>query len=299
MSHTMPTLSIVTPAYNRGKLLWNCYKSLRKQTSTDFEWIVIDDGSTDGTLDIISCIKKEKQMFDIFYVRKNNGGKHTALNASHPYLRGQYVLILDSDDTLTLDAVKTVLDNWKKYEDNKDIGLLIFQRENKEHTVCAYAKDEYIPVDLLNYQRINVLSSDCCEVLRTELFKKYPFPIYKDEKFMAETALWYRVGLEKKCIYINKPIYVCEYLEDGLTKSGRAMRVKNPKGGMYTSYLRMNKRCRINERIKAALLYVCYSRYAKEKAVKTINRAKKYRMLVIICFIPGVLLYWKWKKIYK
>lgn len=298
MKKTNPMLSIITPTYNRGKLLNICFESLCSQTDFDFEWVVVDDGSTDDTEDIMGNILKKVNPFPISYVRKENGGKHTALNASHPYIHGRYVLILDSDDKLTSDAVVTIRKEWKQYENNQLIGLLIFLRENSQHTLCAYANDEYVPVDLLNYKRTTVLSSDCCEILRSELFKKYPFPVFEGEHFLAETALWYRVGLESKCVYINKPIYICEYLDGGLTKSGRTMRIRNPQGGRYTSYLRMNSHCRFQERLKAGILYVCYGSFERKESRQMINDAKPYGLLTFVCLLPGKLMYMFWRKKY-
>lgn len=298
MEKQYPMLSIITPTYNRGNLLKECFQSLNSQTEMDFEWIVVDDGSTDNTEEIMRQIADADKAFPVTYVKKENGGKHTALNASHPYIRGKYVLVLDSDDKLTADAAETVRKEWKQYEDKQEIGLLIFLKENQEHTLCAYAEDEYIPVDLLNYRRTQVLSSDCCEVIRTELFKKYPFPVFRNERFLAETALWYRIGLEKKCVYINKPIYICEYLEGGLTKSGRSIRINNPLGGKYTSYLRMNRHCRLKERIRAGLLFICYGYFAGEKTGKLLAEAKPYGALALLCLLPGKLMYALWRKKY-
>lgn len=299
MKKDLPYLSVITPAYNRCGLLRICYESLCRQTVYDFEWIVVDDGSKDHTPEVMKEIADRESRFPVIYVRKENGGKHTALNASHPYLRGRYVLILDSDDQLTPDAVETVMREWKQYENRNDIGLVIFLRENSQHTLCAYAKDEYKPVDLLRYKRTNVLSSDCCEVLRTELFKKYEFPVFERERFLAETALWYRLGLEKKCVYVNKPIYVCEYLEGGLTKSGREMRIQNPLGGQYTSRLRMNSHCRLRERIKAGLLFVCYGFFAGKKTKQIASDGRPYYLLTFLCLLPGKLMYMNWRKKYK
>lgn len=298
MENSNPTLSIITPTYNRGDILRGCFESLRVQSNVDFEWIVVDDGSEDDTQSVIEQIRNEKVPFPISYIWKENGGKHTALNASHSFIKGKYVLILDSDDKLTPDAVETVLKEWTKYEQQTDIGILIFLRENFEHTICAYAKDEYQPVDLLNYKRVRVISSDCCEVLKTEWFRKYPFPVFEGERFLAETALWYRVGLETRCVYINKAIYVCEYLDGGLTKSGRSMFIRNPQGCMYNSYLRMNRRCRLQERIKAGLLYICYGFFAGEKAGKLVRNANPYGILAFICLLPGKLMYLLWKRKY-
>lgn len=299
MKNKSPSLSIITPSYNRGNMLKNCFESLRFQSNYDFEWIVVDDGSMDDTRSVMEYISNEHIPFEIRYIWKENGGKHTALNAAHPYIHGKYVLILDSDDTLTSDAVETVLNGWSKYDANADIGIVIFLKQLSDGTICARGKAEDIVIDVLNQKRICNVASDCCEVIRTELFKKYPFPVFDGERFLAETALWYRAGLDAKCVYINRPIYICEYLEGGLTKSGKKMRIRNCHGGMYTSYLRMNQRCALKERIKAGLLYVCYGCFAKISIAEMLKKAKGCRCWTLMCIIPGTALYFYWKPLYK
>ena len=101
----MSLLSIVTPVYNRAKLLERCFQSLLRQSCGDFEWIVVDDGSSDDPGAVLDRLTRQAS-FPTQFVRKENGGKHTALNAAHPYIHGSYVLILDSDDMLTEDAVE-------------------------------------------------------------------------------------------------------------------------------------------------------------------------------------------------
>ncbi len=299
MKNKSTSLSIITPSYNRGNMLKNCFESLRFQSNYDFEWIVVDDGSMDDTRSVMEYISNEHIPFEIRYIWKENGGKHTALNAAHPYIHGKYVLILDSDDTLTSDAVETVLNGWSKYDANADIGIVIFLKQLSDGTICARGKAEDIVIDVLNQKRICNVASDCCEVIRTELFKKYPFPVFDGERFLAETALWYRAGLDAKCVYINRPIYICEYLEGGLTKSGKKMRIRNCHGGMYTSYLRMNQRCALKERIKAGLLYVCYGCFAKISIAEMLKKAKGCRCWTLMCLIPGTALYFYWKPLYK
>lgn len=299
MKNKSTSLSIITPSYNRGNMLKNCFESLRFQSNYDFEWIVVDDGSMDDTRSVMEYISNEHIPFEIRYIWKENGGKHTALNAAHPYIHGKYVLILDSDDTLTSDAVETVLNGWSKYDANADIGIVIFLKQLSDGTICARGKAEDIVIDVLNQKRICNVASDCCEVIRTELFKKYPFPVFDGEHFLAETALWYRAGVDSKCVYINRPIYICEYLEGGLTKSGKKMRIRNCHGGMYTSYLRMNQRCALKERIKAGLLYVCYGCFAKISIAEMLKKAKGCRCWTLMCLIPGTALYFYWKQLYK
>ncbi len=291
-------ITIITASYNRAHLLRRCYNSLLNQTNLQFEWIVVDDGSTDNTKELMNDILNEEHSFRIQFITKTNGGKHTALNASHPYITGKYVLLLDSDDWLIPDAIKIVIDGWSQYENDMSVAMVTFNKQKSNGTLCAFAKDEYIPTDVMHYKRVEVSSSDCVEVLRTKLFLKYPFPVFEGERFLAETALWYRAGLDGSCIYINKVVYICEYLEGGLTASGRKMRVNNPLGGMYTSYLRMNKRCFMKERIKAALLFVCYGRYANKNFADILYEAKEQKILCFFMWIPGNIMYHIWKKKY-
>lgn len=299
MEKGLPTLSIITPAYNRAALLSRCFASLRAQTSTDFEWIVVDDGSTDDTEAVMTRISGRSEAFPVRYIRKENGGKHTALNAAHPFIHGKYVLILDSDDWLLPEAVEIILAGWERYDNQPDVAMVTFLKQNSDGRICAYAKEENTPTDVLQYKRVCVVSGDCCEVIRAELFRKYPFPVFEGERYLAPTALWYRAGLEGSSVYINKPVYICEYLEDGLTRLGRRLRISNPKGSMYTSYLRMHRRCRMAERMKAGVLYICYGGFAGESSGALLRRAMPYSFLAGLCLFPGRILYSLWRRKYR
>ena len=133
------TLSIITPVYNREKLLKKSYQSLVAQTNYDFEWIIIDDGSTDNSFEVAQSFKAD---FSIKVITKENGGKHTALNVSHQYIEGKYVLILDSDDYLVPTAVATVINDWSKYEEQDEVAMVVFLRgSDEDHPLCmAYPK---------------------------------------------------------------------------------------------------------------------------------------------------------------
>ncbi len=291
-------VSIITPTYNRGNLLKNVYESLKKQSNRNFEWIIIDDGSTDDTESVVKKILDAHDDFDIFYEKKENGGKHTALNEAHKYIQGEYVLILDSDDTLIANAVEQILANWEKYKSDSDIGVITFLRGKSIENPICYVKNEKIPLDLLKHKRVCVYGNDCCEVIRSDLFKKYPFPVFEGEKFMSEGVLWHRVGLTHKCIYINRVIYICEYLEGGLTKSGKKLRINNPLGGMLNSVLNMDKKNYFILRIKNAMLYDCYGFFAKFSPLRILTNEKEYRVLKAICLVPGFFIYKYWKKKY-
>lgn len=286
-------LTIVTPAYNRGHLLKKCYESLLAQTDKDFQWIIVDDGSADDTRAVVASFETEE--FEIIYVPKENGGKHTALNASHPHIRGEYVLILDSDDYLTDTAVAQVREGWKTWAENEQVGMVTFLKgSSPEEPNCTGAVTGE-PVDILTGRRNVIRSMDCCEVIRAELFRKYPFPVFPGERFVSECALWNRVAKTHKCVYINDVIYICEYLEGGLTDSGRAMRIRNPRGGMFTSDLRMGRNNFLKQRIKYGLLYTCYGFFAGMKPGE-ILAGTAHKPVAALCMAPGYAMYRLWKR---
>ena len=291
---SMFRLSIITPTYNRAAYLPRCYESLRKQTIDDFEWIIVDDGSTDHTAETVASFSSDR--FPITHIKKANGGKHTALNAAHESIRGEYVLILDSDDYLVENAVQEVLEAWAQYTQDPQIGIVTFLKgSDVEHPVCGVAEYNK-PVEIMRYRRIRYTRTDCCEVIRAELFKKYPFPVFEGERFLAESALWDRVSFTHKCVYIQSVIYICEYLEGGLTKSGRQLRLRNPHGGMFTSELRMDRSNFMRERIKNGLLYNCYGKSAGIPS-KTLIRQCRSPLLAFLCAPAGRLLYHYWSNI--
>lgn len=293
----MPKLTIITPTYNRAGCLTECWESLRRQTCKDFQWLVIDDGSTDRTPELIDEIKLNNPQFCIDYIQKENGGKHTALNHSHLYIKGDYVVVLDSDDQFTETAVELILTNWKQYEHHPEVGQLIFLKGYSESEPICYVKNEKTIVDTLSEPRIGVTGRDCCDTFRTELFVKHPFPVFPGERFLGEGASFFFIELESKGVYVNTVIYLCDYREDGLTKAGRKMRLQNPMGGRYNSMVYMHKRLPLKTRVKKAVLYVCYSKCAGIKLSQCISE-NPHKLLTLLALIPGVALHYYWKKRY-
>lgn len=293
----MPELTIITPTYNRAHCLADCWESLKNQTCTDFQWLVSDDGSTDDTEQLISEIRKENPTFRIDYIRKENGGKHTALNAAHPHIKGKYVLVLDSDDRLTPTAVEQVLSAWRRYESDRTVGQVIFLKGYTEAEPICYVKNEDTVVDTLEEPRIAVTGRDCADSFRTELFVKHPFPEFPGERFLGEGAAFFFIELESKGVYINQVIYLCDYREDGLTKAGKKMRLCNPLGGRYNSMVYMHPRLPMKTRMKKAMLYICYSHFAGISLGKILVE-NPHKLLTALALLPGTALYFYWKKRY-
>lgn len=290
----MPYLTIITPTYNRGKLLKKCYESLCGQSCNDFQWLIIDDGSTDNTKNVVNQFLQNSNLFKIDYYYKTNGGKHSALNYSHKYIEAEIVLILDSDDILSNDAVSMIKKYWEKYKNESIIGVLSFLRgKDSEHPLSSPYPQDIIRSNYVDFRINRKIKGDCCEILRTAILKEFPFPIFKDERFMSEGYLWAKSS-KYDTVYINKIIYLADYLEDGLTKSGRKLRIKNPEGGICTSELFLSSEFNMLCRIKHMMLYICYSLFAHRK-INTIVKKCQYKFLCLLSMPFGVAIYLCWK----
>lgn len=291
------SLTVLTPLYNRPEFIDKLYESLSAQTLKDFQWLVIDDGSRESA-EVKFRELSENAPFCIEYHYKENGGKHTALNYSHQYIKSDFVLILDSDDTLTPDAVETVKKYTDKYCDNKDIGVISFQRgTDAEHPLVDYSKDEEIS-DHITYRLNGNRPGDSCEVIRTDVLKEYPFPVFPGERFLVETHLWVSTAEKYKTVYVKKVIYLNDYQEGGLTDSGHGMRRKCPLGGMYSQRLELDGRFNLKIRIKRAILITYYGKLAGKSAGE-ILKYSGHPVLVGLFILPANLLYFIENRKYK
>ena len=123
----MLKISVITPSYNRANLLKNAYDSLKKQSHLNFEWIIVDDGSKDNTKRVVEEFENEKCV-EIKYYYKENGGKHTAVNLGVANATGELIIILDSDDRLTQDAIENIIKDWNEYKFNDKICGISYNR---------------------------------------------------------------------------------------------------------------------------------------------------------------------------
>ncbi len=290
----MPLLTIITPTYNRSDLLKECWDSLKKQTCKDFQWLIIDDGSSDDTKSVVDSFLKDSD-FSIEYHYKQNGGKHTALNYAHPFIKGDYVLILDSDDILVPDAVDKILSSWNKYRTYSDVGEINYLRGISKTEPLCYVAHPGIIVDPVKEKRIMILGRDCCETYRKDLFIQYPFVVFPEERFLGEGSAFFNIEKNSKCVYFNEVLYIGEYLNDGLTMQGRAMRLNNPKGGRYNSLVYMDKCLPLKRRLRKGMLFVVYSNLTGDNYYKD----NPYKLLTTAVIIPGNILYLYWKYKYR
>lgn len=296
----MKTITVVTPTYNRANELEKAFNSLKEQTEKDFEWLVIDDGSTDNTEDVIKDFKKETN-FDISYYKQDNQGKHIALNIAFKKVKTELLMILDSDDCLTRTAIEEILLIHNKYKDDDKVVAYVFQKGKlnapTERITQVFKKEQFI--DNYNTYIINKeIKGDKEEVFKTKILKNYSYPQYLGEKFVGEGVLWSKISHNYDMVFCNKIIYLCEYLDGGLTKSGRSFRMKNPQGGKYHAEEYLDKRYKNKIRIKNAILYLVYSKALKENYFKILKNRKE-KILFIMAKIPSEIIYYKWSNMEK
>jgi glycosyltransferase involved in cell wall biosynthesis len=290
------TVTVLTPTFNRGGGLQSLWDSLQKQTVKDFEWLVVDDGSTDGTKDLITQLQ-EKSDFPIRYIYKNNGGKHTALNVGIQTICSELIFIVDSDDCVTDDAVESILKIHKKYRSQNNICGYAFLRAFPDGKVNGKKFDVDEKIGSYIDVRVNGddTGADKAEVFKTHCLKEFPFPEYPNEKFLGEDLVWVRMARKYEMVHINKAIYVGNYLEDGLTNNRRKHNIASPIGCMHRAEEFMESDLKTRYRIKGGLQYIVYGRFAGVEVCDLIRKSR-HKVLATVCTPGGLFLHSRWSK---
>ena len=223
-------ISIITATYNRESLLKRLYDSLCKQESKSFEWVVVDDGSIDNTENLITEFKNENRI-NIIYLKKENGGKHTALNLGIELANFPYVFFVDSDDVLPENSIKTIIDKIGKISlrsDYKNLAGICGDKAHLDGQVVGSVLEGEIVCSYIDFRYKYKIIGDKAEIFKTEILKKYKFPVFENEKFCPEALIWNRISKEYNMFFFNKTIYLCEYQNDGLSKQSYRIRKNSP-----------------------------------------------------------------------
>lgn len=292
------TVTIVTPTYNRADRLPMLFDSLCKQSCKDFEWLCIDDGSSDDTEKVISQFIRQNSQnefsFPIKYIYKKNGGKHSALNIAFKETQSELLFIVDSDDVLTNDAVASIVSDWNRIDDKENIcGIGYLRGYSETQEIGDTYSGHYFISNFIEERFNRNINGDKAEVWVTDKLRDFHFPEIEGEKFISESVAWIWLAKKYNMLFINKIIYITEYLEGGLSDSGRALRFKCPTLMAYGSLMTMSKEFSIKIRIKETLLYIVYSFFGK-KSICELLRCE-YKLLVFFNLVPGYILYQYWK----
>lgn len=254
-------LTVFTAVYNRANKIGRLYESLCRQTSDAFEWIVVDDGSSDNIDEVMAGFMEEGKL-DIRYYKQNNGGKHRAVNRGVKEAKGDFFFIVDSDDYVSDNAVEWISVNAAPIIDDDEFagisGICIQQDGTRSLGGGEFPQTDSDAIDI---RKKHGVVGDLAEVFKTGLLREFPFPDIPGEKFCAEGLVWNRIARAGyKLRYFYEPIYICEYLADGLSMNNVALRRNNPEYSMLLYSEQINSdRFPLKDKIKSALLYWRFS----------------------------------------
>lgn len=124
MNHTPKPITVFTPSYNRAYILGKCYESLNRQTCKEFVWLIIDDGSTDCTKELVEGWMQKNNGYEIRYIYKENGGLHTGYNKAIELMDTELSICIDSDDSMPDDGIERILEAWNNRRESDIAGLI-------------------------------------------------------------------------------------------------------------------------------------------------------------------------------
>ena len=288
----MPLLTIFTATYNRCHLIGNLYESLKRQKIFDFEWLVIDDGSSDYTKELFRQIMTQKHPFIIRYYYQENQGLIRSFNRGVSLAKGKYLAKIDSDDYLTDDYMAFVhiwLKEIKESDNIYAVGGLKVDAEGKplKGVWPLIPKGVYIDATDLERKKYK-LDADMSEAWKVSVLRKYPFPVYEKEKFAPEQIAFFKIAIDGyKIRWRAEKLVVCEYQPDGLTLSSKKLVANNPIGYamMYNNLIEV--KTNYKEKLNCALQMIALLFYAKKmRYLKSTNNI----FITCITIIPGIIL---------
>lgn len=267
-------VSIITPTYNRAHLLPRLYQSLCRQTYSDFEWIIVDDGSDDNTQNTVNSFI-DRHHLDIKYIKKANGGKHTAVNRGIEEASGELSFIADSDDWLPSTSVEKVVLTYDAIRGNKEYaGVCGLDGYPDGKVIGSGLPEKIIDASYLEIRDKFGITGDMKEVYLTSVLREFPFPEIDGERFCSEALIWNRIASKYKLRFFNEIIYYAEYQGDGITSSITKARMKSPIATMMTYSEWICYNIPIGRKIKYAINYWRFAFCTKNRNIKIAPWAK-------------------------
>ncbi|MGM9836007.1 MAG: glycosyltransferase family 2 protein [Muribaculaceae bacterium] len=256
-------ITVFTPTYNRAHLLGRVFTSLQMQTCRDFEWVIVDDGSTDNTEDVVNGFLAESG-FPIRYFKQPNGGKHRAVNRGVGEARGEVFFIVDSDDSVSPNGLADIAEEYRGIRCDKAFagvsGCMASHSGVAITPMFPTGSRDFDDVKCIDCNALDIryeycVEGDLAEVFRTGVLREFPFPEFDGEKFCPEALVWNRIAQKYKLRYFNRIIYHRDYLPDGLTKRIVRIRMDSPMAST-THYSELNSySVPWAQKLKAAINY--------------------------------------------
>lgn len=280
-------LTIFTPAYNRAHTIGRTYESLCRQTCKDFEWLVIDDGSTDNTKGLVQSWIRENKI-PIRYIYQENQGMHGAHNTAYHNINTELNTCIDSDDYMPEDAVEQIVALWKEKGSTKYAGIIGLDQDVQGHIIGTGFAIGLKETTLTGFYALGG-KGDKKQVYRTDVMNSYPdYPIFSGEKYVGLIYKYMLIDQDYPLLTLNKPLVIVDYQLDGSSYGMYRQYWNNPKGFAFLRKTEMLLTKSWKRRFMCCIHYVSSSIRAKNK--NFLNESpKKLETFLAIPF--GVLLY--------
>ena len=281
------TLTVFTPAYNRAHTIGRTYESLCRQTCSDFEWLIVDDGSTDHTRELVESWIQEKKI-PIRYIYQENQGMHGAHNTAYRNITTELNTCIDSDDYMPDDAVEKICSFWKKYGSDQYAGLVgLDQTENGK--VIGTTFPENMKETTLSGFYEQGGKGDKKLVYRTDVIRKYPeYPLFEGERYVGLGYKYQLIDQDYSLLTLNEPLVVVEYQDDGSSRNMYKQYWNNPKGFAFIRKQDMKYKRSCKRKIESCIHYVASSIRAKNRHF---IQESPLPVLTILSIIPGIIWY--------
>jgi glycosyltransferase involved in cell wall biosynthesis len=249
-----PLFTVFTPTYNRAHTLGRVYLSLLSQTFSDFEWLIVDDGSTDGTTALVNSFIADRKIV-IRYIQQPNGGKHVAFNRGVREAHGYLFLPFDSDDSCIPTTLEQFHAGWYSISDEKRSHF------SGVTCLCMNERDEVVgssfPLKVLDGKPYEItskyqLKGEKWGFHRTAILEQYPFPEFPDERFVPEGLIWNRIGGNYKIRFINVALRRYYVTSNSLSSASVKIRILSPRATSLYYSEAMKLSTKLGDRLKAA-----------------------------------------------
>lgn len=286
----MPKITVFTPTYNRAYILPQLYNSLAWQTSGNFEWVVVDDGSSDDTSELLSRWEKNAN-FLIKWHTQSNQGKHIAINTGVSMASGELFFIVDSDDYLTPDAIEKVIRFWESEHRGDNVSGIIGYRSFASNKLVGTPLPPNIKQCKLRETGKKYHSTgDKVVIYRTSILQKFPFPKFGDERFLGESYVFNQIDDTYDMVVMNDRVYMFQYQNDGLSQDFRKLYRNNPMGFLASAVQNLKYEDTIKSKVKLQAHIQCL-------AIRTGNFQTWLRsfcsMTGILASLPSLYLYYR------
>ena len=276
------SITIMTPTYNRKETLSRLYDSLLKQSYKEFVWLIIDDGSTDGTKNYIDELIKMNHL-KIYYHFQENSGKYVAHNTGVKLCDTELFVCVDSDDYLMPDAIEKTLSFWEMNNHDDSIAGILSPRKMNTRSGMMNAPSISRMMDLYNK---NQIVGETCLVFKTSVLKQFLFPETPGEKFMTETVVYHRIDEKYRMLIQNDYLMIGEYRPDGLSNNAEVVQWRSPVNALIAFKVNAAYQSSFIKAVKAVGCYYAWKKIRKLSAITMYKRIPFIRQIIGFLLFP-------------